>query len=112
MMLYRKDSSWNNPLACTIVTVLVPGFALFPLSFLAQIYLHLFPWPLPVMMQHSAKLFPPLSPCSQMSVDPETTLMGAMLKGLKVSGELPYWYNSKGKMDECVIGEPLIKQIL
>lgn len=83
-MLYQKDSSWNSPLACTIVTVLVPVFALFPLSFLAQIYLNLFPWLLPVT-QHFAKHFLPLSPCSQMSVDPEITLMGAMLKGLAES---------------------------
>lgn len=79
-MLYLKDFSWNNPLTCS--NSLLPVCVLFPLSCLAEIYLHLFPWLLLVMMRHSAKLFPPLSPRSQMSVDPEITLTGAMLEGL------------------------------
>lgn len=80
LMLHVNDLSWNNPLTCS--NTLLPVCVLFPLSCLAEIYLHLFPWLLLVMMQHSAKPFPPLSPCSQMCIDPEITLMGAMLEGL------------------------------
>lgn len=72
-MLYLEDLSWNNPL--TRSNSLLPVCVLFLLSCLAEIYLHLFPWLFLVMMQHSAKLFPPLSPRSQMSIDPEIALM-------------------------------------
>lgn len=51
-----------------------------------------------------------------MSIDPEITFTGTMLEGfaepvLKHLVYFPYLDDSKGKMEECAVGEPLITQI-
>lgn len=79
-MLYLKGLSWSSPSTCSKSQL--PVCVLSPLVCLAGICLCLFPWLLLVMLLRFAKLFPPWSPCSQMSMDAERAPMGALPAGL------------------------------
>lgn len=114
LMLYLKAMFRNKLLTCS--NRLLPVCVLLPLSSVAGIYLYLFPWLLLVMMQHFARLFPPSFPQpnvyrSRNHIHRNNARRICQANVLKHLVYFPYLDDSKGKMEQCAVGEPLITQI-